>query len=57
MTKWDLYFSTIVGWSLHPGYTREGTKRITIEEAATMATKMVEEAEKWDGLAPLSPPE
>lgn len=49
MTIWDLYFATVVGWSLHPGYQREGTEPIDIHEAAWIAAQMMKEREKWVG--------
>jgi hypothetical protein len=41
MNTWDIYFSTVVGWSLHPGYNKEGTKKISLEEAAKIADEMM----------------
>lgn len=46
MTKFDLYFSTIVGWQLHPGYLRDNANPMPIEECAEWALKMVEIAEE-----------
>jgi len=37
-----LYFSGVLGWQLHPGYSREGVKRLTVDECAELAEKMVE---------------
>ena len=45
--EWDLYFSTIVGWQLHPGYNRENAKKLTIKEAAELADHMIQERKKW----------
>ena len=42
MDEWDIYFATIVGMQLHPGYTREGTEPLTIEQCAQLADKMME---------------
>jgi hypothetical protein len=50
MNTFDLYFSTIIGWSLHPGYQREGSKPLTIQEAGKLASEMMEERKKWVGL-------
>lgn len=47
-----LYFAGIVGWTLHPGYLREGSEPKTLEECRALAKKMVqitnEEYEKKD---------
>lgn len=47
MDVWDLYFSTIVGWNLHPGNNRDNAKKLTLEEAAKLANEMCEVREKW----------
>ena len=39
---WDIYFSTMAGWSLHPGYTKPENTKHTLEEAAAMADLMLE---------------
>lgn len=41
MDAWDFYFATIVGWSLHPGYFKDGTHRMTLIECAAMTDEMV----------------
>ena len=41
MTAWQLYFATLVGMAMHPGYSREGMHRPTLEECAEMADRMV----------------
>ena len=46
MTTWELYFATIVGMSMHPGYEREGTERPSLEECADKADEMMEYEEK-----------
>ncbi len=38
---WDLFFSGMVGWSYHPGYFKEGAKRMTLEECAAVADDML----------------
>ena len=47
-----LYFAGIVGWTLHPGYLREGSGPKTLEQCRELAQKMVqitnEEYEKKD---------
>lgn len=40
-TAWDIYFSTAVGWTLHPGYQREGSQILTIEDCAEIADEML----------------
>ena len=37
-----LYFAGIVGWTLHPGYLREGHGPKTIEQCRELAQKMVQ---------------
>ncbi len=40
-SKFDLFFASIAGWILHPGYQREGTPRPTLEACADIAETMV----------------
>lgn len=47
MTAWELYFLTIVGWQYHPGYCRDESKRMTLEQCADLANDMMEVADKW----------
>ncbi len=42
MNEWDLYFSAIVGWSLHPGYLKDESSRLTLVQAADLADRMME---------------
>lgn len=49
MDVWDIYFSGIVGWSLHPGYLREGVRPLTLDECADLADDMME-VRQWRGL-------
>ncbi len=42
--KWDFFFASLVGWSLHPGYLRAGTDKLTISDMALMADEMLEES-------------
>ncbi len=54
-TTWDLYFLTIVGWSLHPGYQRNPESKLTLDEAAHMADEMLRvREEKWQSGSKLS---
>lgn len=46
MEVWDLYFASLVSFTAHPGYLREGTHKPTIEECAAMADAMVDERNK-----------
>ena len=38
---WDMYFSALVGWSMHPGYYRDNAEKPSLEECAHIADKMV----------------
>ena len=38
---WDDYFSTITGWTFHPGYYRENATKPTLEECASIADEML----------------
>lgn len=40
---WDVYFASLAGWLLHPGYQRPGTAIPTIEDVAELADQMMEE--------------
>lgn len=46
MDPWDVYFATLVGMILHPGYQREGTQKLTIEDCAKLADQMYALREK-----------
>ncbi len=43
MTAWDVYFSGIVGWCLHPGYNAGDPD---LEWCADLADRMVEVRER-----------
>ena len=47
MDVFDIYFSSLVAFTLHPGYEREGTERPTIKQCAELAQQMLEEREQW----------
>ncbi len=38
----DLFFASIVGMNLHPGAERDGAKRKSLVECATLALHMIE---------------
>lgn len=40
MDRWDLYFATLAGWTFHPGYSREGTERPTMQDCKDIADIM-----------------
>lgn len=37
-----MYFASLVGITLHPGYNREGTEEVTLKDCADMAAEMLE---------------
>ena len=41
--QWDIYFASLAGWMLHPGYQREDTTVPTIQQIADMCDAMMEE--------------
>lgn len=42
MNVWDLYFASLVGMRLHPGFLREGAQAPSLEELAELANQMME---------------
>lgn len=49
MEVWDLYFATLAGWTLHPGYKRAGTTQIDLMDCARLANQMMEIRQWPDG--------
>jgi len=43
----DIYFATLAGWTLHPGYNRENTEKLTLIDCAIMAGQMIEVKKAW----------
>lgn len=42
MEVWDVYFASLCGWMLHPGYLRDEESRPSVEEIASIADEMME---------------
>lgn len=43
-----IYFAGIVGWRMHPGYSRENTDPpLSVEECAKLASRMVQITEDY----------
>ncbi len=38
---WDMYFSALAGWSMHPGYYRENATKPTLQGCADIADRMI----------------
>jgi len=50
MDIFDIYFATIAGWTLHPGYQRENTEKLSLTDCAIMAGQMIEVKQAWQSL-------
>ncbi len=46
---WDIYFATLAGWTLHPGYQKPGTTAPDLIHCAELANKMMEIRQWPDG--------
>lgn len=38
---WDMYFSALAGWSMHPGYYRENATKPSLNDCADKADEMM----------------
>jgi len=38
--QWDIYFASLAGWLLHPGYLRPDAQPPTLEEIADICDQM-----------------
>lgn len=43
----DIYFATLAGIAIHPGYSRDNVTQPTLEECAKMAQDMIEVRNKY----------
>jgi len=48
MDRLDLYFATLAGWMLHPGYLKEGAKAPSLREIFKLAEDMVIIRDEWE---------
>lgn len=40
---WSLFYMNVVGWTLHPGYQKPGSERLSLEDCARLADLMLAE--------------
>lgn len=38
---WDLYYSAVVGWQLHPGYGKQNVEPLNLYECAELVDEML----------------
>jgi hypothetical protein len=46
MIAWDVYASSALGMSMHPGTTRDSARPLTIQQVCSIADRMLEERDK-----------
>jgi len=45
---WDMYYATVVGFTMHPGYEKPGTEKPSLEKLAEMADEMmIHRGQRW----------
>ena len=49
MEVFDMYFASLVGITLHPGYNRDNAEPLTLEDCADKAAEMMEIRKKYTG--------
>lgn len=40
---WSLFYMSVVGWTLHPGYQKPGSERLSMDDCARLADRMLAE--------------
>ncbi len=46
MSEWDLYYASLMAFTLHPGYLKPGSNPPSPADVAVLADEMLKEREK-----------